>query len=62
MAETTAKDIPIRPYAFPKIINNNNSEPILTMAEKPTIVDSSACIFAIIIAEMEDGIIEIIMI
>ncbi len=52
---TTAKEKPIMPYTFPSKPNNINNEPILTMAEYPTLVDSAACNFAVIIDEIEIG-------
>ena len=53
---TIANDIPTRPYAHPKTPINNNNDPILRIAEYPTDVDSSACIFALRINEMVVGI------
>jgi len=41
----TATVNPINPSNSPRIANNNNKLPILIIAEKPTLVDSSASNF-----------------
>ena len=54
----TANAKPNRPQKLPKKANNTNKEPILTIAEKPTLVDSLACNFAFKIDVTESGIMD----
>ena len=56
---TTVIDKPISPYSFPSNTISNRREPMLTRAEYPTLVDSFAYIFVLIIKEIEIGIIVI---
>ena len=58
----TANERPISPNSLPRKLNKINRVPIWITAEYPTFVDSTACILAVIIEEIEIGIIEITII
>ena len=55
---TIAIETPISSNKIPSTPIKTNSDPILTIAEYPTLVDSIACIFALSIKEIDVGIIE----
>ena len=55
----TASDNPVKKYCSPNKTMNPSSEPILTIAAYPTLVDSLAWSFALTMADIVRGIIEI---